>query len=80
MKPLHSLLILLFLITNALGLSRVAVPDTYSSTYDNWTFNHNVIQAFARLNGTWSPDMNAACQSEISATPGFIALYMRYMR
>lgn len=59
MKPLHSLLILPFLIINTLGLSPVAVPDTYSSTYENRTFNHNVIQAFARLNGTWSPKIRS---------------------
>jgi hypothetical protein len=54
MKPLHLLLILLSLTTNALGLSSVAVPNAYWSTYENQTFNHNVIQAFARLNSTWS--------------------------
>lgn len=59
MKPPHSLLILAFSITNALGLSRVAVPGTYSSTYENRTFNHNVIQAFAHLNGTWSPEIRS---------------------
>ena len=59
MKPLHSLLILPFFIINALGLSPVAVPDISSSTYENRTFNHNVIQAFARLNGTWSPKIRS---------------------
>jgi hypothetical protein len=59
MKPLHSLLLLASLIPNALGLSRVAVPGTYSSTYQNRTFNYNVIQAFAHLNGTWTPEIRS---------------------
>lgn len=59
MKPLQSLLILPFLITNALGLSPVAVPDISWSASENQTFNHNVIQAFARLNGTWSSEIRS---------------------
>lgn len=59
MKPLQSLLIFPFLISSALGLSRVAVPNASSSLYENQTFNHNVIEAFARLNGPWSPEIRS---------------------
>ena len=59
MKSLHSLLILPFLIKNALGISPVAVPDAYSSAYENRIFNYNIIRAFSRLNGTWSPEIRS---------------------
>lgn len=55
MKPLHSLLIFALFIANTLCLAKVAVPEAHSSSYENRTFNHNVIGAFARLNTTWSP-------------------------
>lgn len=57
MKPLHSLLIFLLFTANKFCFARVLIPDTHSSTYQNRTFNDNVIKAFARLNGTWSPNI-----------------------
>ncbi|GES56905.1 alpha-1,3-glucanase/mutanase [Aspergillus terreus] len=59
MKPLHSLWIFPLLITHALSLSPVAVPNIYSSAEENRTFNYDVIQAFARLNGTWTPEIRS---------------------
>ncbi|KAJ5165678.1 Glycoside hydrolase family 71 [Penicillium coprophilum] len=47
------------MIKNALCLATVVVPDISSSTSENRTFSHNVIQAFARLNGTWSPKIRS---------------------
>lgn len=59
MKPLRSLLLLLFLITRTISYSPVAVPDASASTYQNQTFYRNVIQAFDRLNGPWSPEIRS---------------------
>jgi hypothetical protein len=59
MKPLRTVLLLLFLITKTLSYSPVAVPGVSASTYQNQTFYRNIIQAFDRLNGTWSPEIRS---------------------